>query len=153
MASILIESSKQNSSTVIPNKSNNKLSFERNLLKHPSVKHLFNNDTEINNNPLNINIHINENINEHIKKFPINKYSINIISTMTKLSDSNEVFFIKNDENTNEKKTSLNKTSTISIGAFNKEQIEIDKQITKSIQNGEDYDSIYATLINHIKNE
>ena len=153
MASILIERSKQNSSTLIPNKSNNKLSFERNLLKHPSVKHLFNNDTELNNNPLNINIHINENINENIKKFPINKYSINIISTMTKLSDSNEVFFMKNDENTNEKKPSLNKTSTISIGAFNKEQIEIDKQITKSIQNGEDYDSIYATLINHIKND
>lgn len=153
MASILIERSKQNSSTLIPNKSNNKLSFERNLLKHPSVKHLFNNDTELNHNPLNINIHINENINENIKKFPINKYSINIISTMTKLSDSNEVFFMKNDENTNEKKTSLNKTSTISIGAFNKEQIEIDKQITKSIQNGEDYDSIYATLINHIKND
>ena len=52
MASILIERSKQNSSTLIPNKSNNKLSFERNLLKHPSVKHLFNNDTELNNNPL-----------------------------------------------------------------------------------------------------
>ena len=147
MSSILLEKAKNNR---ISN-SKNLLNFHRSEFKHPSVKHII---EEINSNDninsINICINLNDNINNNIdKKIPLSDYNINIISTETKLSNENEVFYVKNNNinNTN----FLNKNHNIKsknnpINVFNIKESELDNKITKYIQNGEDYEKIYETL-------
>ena len=147
MSSILLEKKQNNPIS----KSNNLLSFHRNDFKHPSAKHLI---EEINskkiNNSINIVININNNINNDIeKKVSLSNYNINIISTETKLSNENEVFYVKN--NNNNRRNILNNNCNINpkqnpINTFTINQIELDNKITKYIQNGEDYEKIYDTL-------
>ena len=147
MSSILLEKAKNNR---ISN-SKNLLNFHRSEFKHPSVKHII---EEINSNDninsINICINLNDNINNNIdKKIPLSDYNINIISTETKLSNENEVFYVKNNNinNTNFLNKNYNiKSKNNPINVFNKKESELDNKITKYIQNGEDYEKIYETL-------
>ena len=147
MSSILLEKAKNNR---ISN-SKNLLNFHRSEFKHPSVKHII---EEINSNDninsINICINLNDNINNNIdKKIPLSDYNINIISTETKLSNENEVFYVKNKNinNTNFLNKNYNiKSKNNPINVFNIKESELDNKITKYIQNGEDYEKIYDTL-------
>jgi len=147
MSSILLEKAKNNR---ISN-SKNLLNFHRSEFKHPSVKHII---EEINSNDninsINICINLNDNINNNIdKKIPLSDYNINIISTETKLSNENEVFYVKNNNinNTNFLNKNYNiKSKNNPINVFNIKESELDNKITKYIQNGEDYEKIYETL-------
>jgi hypothetical protein len=147
MSSILLEKAKNNR---ISN-SKNLLNFHRSEFKHPSVKHII---EEINSNDninsINICINLNDNINNNIdKKIPLSDYNINIISTETKLSNENEVFYVKNNNinNTNILNKNYNiKSKNNPINVFNIKESELDNKITKYIQNGEDYEKIYETL-------
>ena len=147
MSSILLEKAKNNR---ISN-SKNLLNFHRSEFKHPSVKHII---EEINSNDninsINICINLNDNINNNIdKKIPLSDYNINIISTETKLSNENEVFYVKNKNinNTNFLNKNYNiKSKNNPINVFNIKESELDNKITKYIQNGEDYEKIYETL-------
>ena len=147
MSSILLEKAKNNR---ISN-SKNLLNFHRSEFQHPSVKHII---EEINSNDninsINICINLNDNINNNIdKKIPLSDYNINIISTETKLSNENEVFYVKNNNinNTNFLNKNYNiKSKNNPINVFNIKESELDNKITKYIQNGEDYEKIYETL-------
>ena len=147
MSSILLEKAKNNR---ISN-SKNLLNFHRSEFKHPSVKHII---EEINSNDninsINICINLNDNINNNIdKKIPLSDYNINIISTETKLSNENEVFYVKNNNinNTNFLNKNYNiKSKNNPINVFNIKESKLDNKITKYIQNGEDYEKIYETL-------
>ena len=148
MSSILLEKAKNNR---ISN-SKNLLNFHRSEFKHPSVKHII---EEINSNDninsINICINLNDNINNNIdKKIPLSDYNINIISTETKLSNENEVFYVKNNNinstNIVNKIYNINSKQNPINNNFNINQIELDNKITKYIQNGEDHEKIYETL-------
>ena len=147
MSSILLEKAKNNR---ISN-SKNLLNFHRSEFKHPSVKHIIEEINSNNNiNSINICINLNDNINNNIdKKIPLSDYNINIISTETKLSNENEVFYVKNNNinNTNFLNKNYNiKSKNNPINVFNIKESELDNKITKYIQNGEDYEKIYETL-------
>ena len=147
MSSILLEKKQNNPIS----KSNNLLSFHRSEFKHPSAKHLIDDINSLKDNKsINICININKNINNDIeKKIPISDYNINIISTETKLSNENEVFYVKNNNinNTNFLNKNYNiKSKNNPINVFNIKESELDNKITKYIQNGEDYEKIYETL-------
>jgi hypothetical protein len=148
MSSILLEKKQNNPIS----KSNNLLSFHRSEFKHPSAKHLIDDINSLKDNKsINICININKNINNDIeKKIPISDYNINIISTETKLSNENEVFYVKNNNinstNIVNKIYNINSKQNPINNNFNINQIELDNKITKYIQNGEDYEKIYETL-------
>ena len=86
---------------------------------------------------------------EDIKEKKIGEYNIQIIPTITKLA-TNEVFFIKNLETQKNCEQHLN-IPKIKIDEFNKNQIELDENITKIIQKGGNYENIYNTMYNFLK--
>ncbi len=139
---------------IILNKKTNNLNVNRFHYqnRHQSAKNLTNDIKEIkdfNNFISNSNIsEMNQENNLFEKKN--SNYSINIIPINTKLIEKNEIFFIKNNE-PHKVKSSCLKIPKININAFNDVQISIDNRITKLIQEGENYESIYNSLSDLLK--
>ena len=127
------------------------MSLFRKTEKYPSTKHLVA-DIPFSNNQINININMNNNFNENVKNLKTSNYNINIISTMTKLVNDKDVFFIKNNEKSiNEKSINNIKNPKIILNSFSQQKINLDKEITKKIQNEDDYEKIYELLSNQLK--
>ena len=139
---------------IILNKKTNNLNVNRFRYpnRHPSAKNLSNDIKEIkdfNNFISNSNIsEMNKENNLYEKKN--SNYTINIIPINTKLIEKNEIFFIKNNE-PHKVKSSCLKIPKNNINVFNDVQISIDNRITKLIQEGENYESIYNSLSDLLK--
>ena len=125
---------------ILLNKKTNKLNVNRFRYpnRHPSAKNLSNSNISEMNKENNLSEKKNSN------------YTINIIPINTKLIEKNEIFFIKNNE-PHKVKSSCLKIPKNNINVFNDVQISIDNRITKLIQEGENYESIYNSLSDLLK--
>ena len=139
---------------IILNKKTNNLNVNRFRYpnRHPSAKNLSNDIKEIKDfNNFISNSNISEmNKENNLSEKKNSNYTINIIPINTKLIEKNEIFFIKNNE-PHKVKSSCLKIPKNNINVFNDVQISIDNRITKLIQEGENYESIYNSLSDLLK--
>ena len=139
---------------ILLNKKTNNLNVNRFRYpnRHPSAKNLSNDIKEIKDfNNFISNSNISEmNKENNLSEKKNSNYTINIIHINTKLIEKNEIFFIKNNE-PHKVKSSCLKIPKNNINVFNDVQISIDNRITKLIQEGENYESIYNSLSDLLK--
>lgn len=139
---------------ILLNKKTNNLNVNRFRYpnRHPSAKNLSNDIKEIKDfNNFISNSNISEmNKENNLSEKKNSNYTINIIPINTKLIEKNEIFFIKNNE-PHKVKSSCLKIPKNNINVFNDVQISIDNRITKLIQEGENYESIYNSLSDLLK--
>ena len=139
---------------ILLNKKTNNLNVNRFRYpnRHPSAKNLSNDIKEIKDfNNFISNSNISEmNKENNLSEKKNSNYTINIIPINTKLIKKNEIFFIKNNE-PHKVKSSCLKIPKNNINVFNDVQISIDNRITKLIQEGENYESIYNSLSDLLK--
>lgn len=139
---------------ILLNKKTNNLNVNRFRYpnRHPSAKNLSNDIKEIKDfNNFISNSKISEmNKENNLSEKKNSNYTINIIPINTKLIEKNEIFFIKNNE-PHKVKSSCLKIPKNNINVFNDVQISIDNRITKLIQEGENYESIYNSLSDLLK--